>query len=111
MKTRMDFRLEENTKRLIEMAAAMQDMTVSGYINFLVNQCLEKIIDDIAFGFTAKSIVKSVLGEEEEKEMSAIVRLHLVNKIIEQDSENLNIYSELIHEWKQIFSDYMKSKD
>lgn len=110
MKTRMDFRLDEKTKRLIDLAAEMKDMTASGYINHLVEQSREKIINDIAYGFTSKQIIRNVLGEEEEKEMASIVRNHLVHEIINQDPENLNIWGKLVSDWKVIFTDYIKEK-
>jgi uncharacterized protein YjgD (DUF1641 family) len=110
MKARMDFRLEEKTKRLIETAAELKDMTVSGYVNHLIEQCQEKIIDDIAYGFTAKQLIRNVLGEDEEKEMAAIVRDHLVQKLLTDWPDNLNIWGKMVTDWKLLFTDYIKNK-
>jgi uncharacterized protein (DUF1778 family) len=111
MKDKIDFRLENKTKQLLELAAQLNDMTLSGYINHLVEQSREKIIDDIAFGLASEKLIGILFDEEDRKELTAIAKRRITLDFAEENFGNEDFYFKIQSDFKKVFTDYIKSKD
>ena len=119
MKTRFDFRLDEDSKKLVEMAARAMEMTTSSYMNLLVERNKKTIIDDIASVLAQNALCSAlieigVLDTEDEKKMDSLFRLAFVNKVIEDN----DLYKEYLYNFqekmkvfvKDFVADYIKEK-
>jgi predicted transcriptional regulator len=104
----MDFRLEEETKKLVEIAAKLTDMTVSGYMNHLVNKCKDKILDDIGEGLAEITMVNSLvdlgaLGIKDVNEIAAMVRSKFVLSVLEsENNEFRESFFNNKEEWRKV---------
>jgi len=112
MKTRMDFRLEDETKKLVEMAAGFNSMTVSGYMNYLVNQCKDKILDHIGNGFAEIAMLQSLvdigaLEQQDVTEINTLVRKEFVLSLL-KESENKEIYKDFYFKEKDMIQKHVK---
>lgn len=119
MKTRFDFRMDEDSKKLVEMAARAMEMTTSSYMNMLVDRNKETIINDIASVFAQNSLCSAlieigVLDAEDEKKMSSFFRSAFVNEII-KDNDSYKEYLFNFQDKMKVFvknfvADYAKNK-
>jgi uncharacterized protein (DUF1778 family) len=111
MKDKIDFRLEKKTKQLVEIAAHLNDMTTSGYMNYLVEKSIEKIIDDISYGLTSEELLSRILDDTERNELSAIVKQNIALNFAKENFENEDLYFKIQSDYKKVFTDYIKNKE
>jgi uncharacterized protein (DUF1778 family) len=111
MKDKIDFRLEKKNKQLVEMAAHLKDMTTSGYMNYLVETSIERIIEDISAGFTSEELLSHILDDTERNELSAIVKRTIALNFAERNFENEDLYFKIYSDYKRVFMNYIKNKE
>jgi len=112
MKTRIDFRLDEEAKRLVEIAANLNGMTVSGYMNHLVNMSKEKILNDIGDRWAELATLDAlvdlgVLDKMDVTNLNLLIRMKMTEFVL-SESENKEVYLDFFIKEKNMFQKHVK---